>query len=76
MNEMGDIVAFRACSRHLRSGALVVVERTDGNTTVARLDGLCPVHKTRDCIATYRAAGRLRRWTWTGWRAWRKAGGR
>lgn len=68
--QIGEVVAFRACSRFLRSGALAVVSRTDGNTIVERLDGLCPAHETTACLETYYAAGHLSRWTWRGWLKW------
>ena len=71
--EINEVIAFRACSRYLRSAALVVVERTDGANTVARIDGQCPVHKTTACLETYYAAGHVARWTWAGWRKWRRA---
>lgn len=74
----GDVLTFQACAREMRHGRMALVGFKTEGVIQSRMDGMCPVHETTDCIETYLSAYRVASWSlrdfWS-WRSRRRTGG-
>lgn len=70
--KLNEITKIVACREEMSRGELALVMHTDGSNTSTRLDGVCPVHGTTECLETYLSQRHVAAWSLSRFLQWRR----